>query len=245
MAVIGAGRVGRALTQALHKKGVRISAVISRSLNSAARCAKAVNCSNFSEQLIDLPDVTQTIFITAPDEALPRLAPHLVELDFNFTKKLVAHTSGAVTSEVLEPLKEKDALVASFHPIQTFAGDEFDWQKLSGIYFGIEGDEPALDVCRRFAKLFDGKYIIIPKEKKTVYHAACVFASNYLVALLNTPIQLLNSFNHDQAETAKILMPLIEGTIDNIRTLGIEQALTGPISRGDVQTVQKHVEMLK
>ncbi|MFQ6116193.1 MAG: Rossmann-like and DUF2520 domain-containing protein [bacterium] len=246
VAIIGAGRVGRALSQAFYKQGIRISAVISRSLNSAEKCAKACNCSVFSEQLFDLPDVTKTIFVTTPDRVLPNITRKLAKLGFSLNNKFIAHTSGVMTSEVLEPLKVKNALVACFHPIQTFAGDEFDWEKLSGIYFGIEGDSQALSVCKSFVKLFGGKYIIIPKEKKTLYHAACVFTSNYLVALMTIPVRLLNSLDPDKKEeTAKILLPLLEGTVDNIKRLGIENALTGPISRGDVETVQEHVEILK
>jgi predicted short-subunit dehydrogenase-like oxidoreductase (DUF2520 family) len=245
VAVIGAGRVGRALSGALHKNGAKISAVISRSMRSAERCAKDLNCAIVSQQLFDLPDSAKTIFVTTPDQALPGIARKLVELNFDFNKKLVAHTSGALTSEVFAPLKQRGALVASFHPIQTFAGDEFDSDKLSGIYFGIEGNGEALAICKKLVKLLGGKYIIIPKDMKTLYHAACVFTSNYLIALMDIPVELLNRFLPDRDETAKILLPLLETTVENIRKVGLDRALTGPISRGDVETVQKHLEILK
>ncbi|MFQ5823049.1 MAG: Rossmann-like and DUF2520 domain-containing protein [bacterium] len=245
VAIIGAGRVGRALSQALHKQGITISAVISRSLDLAERCAKASNCAIFSEQLFDLPDLTKIIFITTPDKALSQITRNIAKLNFNFKNKFAAHTSGAMTSEVLEPLRKQGALVASFHPIQTFAGDDFDLEKFSGIYFGLEGDEEALNVCKNIVKLFDGKYIIIPKDIKSLYHTACVFTSNYLIALLDFSIQLLSSFNLTREQSAQILLPLLEGTVENIKKMGIETSLTGPISRGDFQTVQKHVETIK
>lgn len=243
--IIGAGRVGRALSQALYNKGLKIAAIISRSLESAERCAKASNCSIFSDQLFHLPDETESIFITTPDEVISSVSNKLAQTKNIIENKFIAHTSGSRTSENLEPLRKKGALVASFHPIQTFAGDKLDWEKFYGIFFGIEGDEKALKICRSFVELLGGKYLIVPKDSKSLYHASCVFSSNYLIALMDISIQMMANFNLNQEEIAQLLLPLLKGTVENFKNLGLERALTGPISRGDIQTVQKHVNILK
>ncbi|MFQ5674256.1 MAG: Rossmann-like and DUF2520 domain-containing protein [bacterium] len=245
VAIIGAGRVGTALAMALNRKGLAISAVVSRSKSSAADCASKVNCPIYSDQLASLPEEAQAIFVTTPDASLASIASRLKKLPIDFRDKFIAHTSGLCTSEVLESIRSKGALTASIHPIQTFADNKEDWQKFAGIFFGIEGQPKALEICKRFAGLLSANYVTVTKEVKPLYHAACVFTSNYLVALMSVPAMLFEKLDFSEHDSARYLQPLLEGTIDNIKKMGIANALTGPIARGDVGTIERHLETLR
>lgn len=245
VAIIGAGRVGTALAMALNRKGLAISAVVSRSKNSAAECASRVNCPIYSDQLASLPEETRAIFVTTPDASLASVASRLSESTLNFEGKFVAHTSGLCTSAVLESLQLKGALTASIHPMQTFAANKKDWQRFEGIFFGIEGQPKALEICKQFANFLSANYVTVTKDLKPLYHAACVFTSNYLVALMSVPAMLFEKLNLSDHDSARCLQPLLEGAVDNIKKLGLVNALTGPIVRGDVETIKRHLEILR
>jgi len=239
--IIGAGRVGTALAKALRDKDYDIVAVLSRSLESAKRCAQLCSCPLAITDAARIPEV-DIVIISVPDDAIQEVAEGLRRLEVLHEGSLVVHTSGAIPSDVLSPLRELGADVASVHPIQSITGPESD---IRGVYFGVEGDERALPRARRLVEDLGGIPLEIPEGEKSVYHLACTIASNYLVTLLHVANRLFESLGLEPGEAFKVLKPLIEGTLANVEKLGVEEALTGPISRGDIGTVRGHLEVLK
>lgn len=241
LVLIGAGRVGPALAKAFRDKGYNIVAVLSRSLESAKRCAELCSCPLAITDPAHIPKA-DVVLICVPDDAIGEVVDKLRRLRVVHKDSVVIHTSGAVSSDVLSPLRELGADVASLHPIQSITGPESD---LRGVYFGIEGDEKALSQVRRLIEELGGVPLEIPKEEKSVYHLACTIASNYLVTLLHVADQIFRGLGLQPEGAFRVLKPLIEGTLANVEKMGVEEALTGPISRGDVGTARRHLEVLK
>lgn len=243
--IVGAGRVGAALARALYERGVEIAAVISRSIASAERCAQRVRAPVASDRVQDLPEDLHAVFLTPPEGALETVVTQLLANETALQGAVVMHTSGALTSEILQPLGRLGVAVGCLHPIQTFAGHSGDWQRLSNIFFGIEGEPPAVAVCKGFVELLGSRWVLVPREFKPLYHVACVFAANYLVALLDVPMRLFGELRLSESDTARLLRPLVEAAVRNTMELGPTGALTGPIARGDAETVRHHLEALK
>ena len=182
------------------------------------------------------------IFITTPDDEISKVVARLTQQSINWKERLVIHCSGNLTSKELEVLKVRGAQTASMHPIQTFKkGDSKD--RFDRIYISLEGDD---ELCNRLEKLvikMNAKPVRLNREQKRSLHIAAVFSSNYMVALLNLVGNYLNEQGLD--EGLSLLEPLIRQTITNIFEKGTVQSLTGPISRGDYDSVQKHLQSLK
>jgi predicted short-subunit dehydrogenase-like oxidoreductase (DUF2520 family) len=184
------------------------------------------------------------VFITTPDDAIEATCSAIAE-NRGFDKgAVVVHSSGALSSDILSSAIECQASVASLHPLQSFASVEQAVKILPGSYCAVEGDESALAVVRRLVEDLGGIYLEIGTEGKTLYHAAAVVASNYLVALLDVAIALNRLAGMPPDVSFKALLPLIEGTLKNIGSKGIPQALTGPIARGDQGTVRAHLKAI-
>lgn len=244
VAVIGIGRLGSALVQALYKSHYNIVRLIDQNLSRAERVSKLVGAEICSEDIFDLKEV-DIIFICVPDDAIDSIILKLKNyFEQKHSVKFVFHCSGALTSDVFDPLRTYGAACASFHPIQTFAGKVDDWKKLQNIYFGLEGDLLAIKKAANIIKHFNSHQIIIPKEFKNLYHLACTLASNYMVSLMVPVIAILKKLNISEQEILTMLNPLLSTTLSNLKESGIEEALTGPVSRGDVATIKKHIETL-
>lgn len=241
VALIGPGRLGTALARALDEGGYRIDAVVGRTIASARRCADAVRCKKATTDLREFPPDCPIILIATPDKVIADVASRLADLGLGRHGTFAVHFSGALSSEVLSPLKNAGVVVASIHPIQTFPGAPDDWKRFRGIYFGIEGEEPALAFARNLVKELGGVPLVIPREAKGIYHAACTMASNYFVALMDAAAELLSPLGLPEGQARKVLMPIVRTTLENIEALGPSQALTGPIARGDGSTVEKHL----
>jgi len=244
VAIIGVGRLGSALAQALYRNGYSIIGLIDQDLYRAEQISHLVNAEICSKDLFDLTEV-DIIFTCVPDDAIEGVVSQLESLrKQNSILKFVFHCSGALTSDVFDPLKKNGIAGASFHPIQTFAGKKDDWQKLSNIYFGVEGDSEAIKKASEIIQKLKSNQVIIPKEFKNMYHLACTVASNYLVSLVASAVDIFKKLNFSEQEILKMLHPLLSTTLSNLAEKGIDDALTGPISRGDRATIEKHVETL-
>lgn len=244
ISVIGVGRIGSALVKALHKADYEIAGVIDRDLSLASKIAKRLKTNKFSNKILDLTasDIT---FVAVPDD---EIADVVTSLKRNFedqkTSPFVFHTSGALTSEVFYPLVKLNVNCASIHPIQSFPGAENDWTKFQGIYFGLEGSPAAIKKASEIVCKLKGHPIIISKEQKSLYHLACTMASNYLISLMIPVTEIFGNLNFSEKESLKIIYPLLMTTLSNMKNQQIEGALTGPISRGDTGTIEKHLEVL-
>ncbi len=238
---IGAGTVGTALAVRLSSKGYQVIAVSSRSQTSARKLAQAVNgCRAFNNSQ-DVADTAELIFITTPDDAIASVAS---EIHWH-TGQSVIHCSGADSTDILEPAKKLGARVGAFHPLQTFASIKQAIENIPGSTFAVEAEEPLLSTLKDMATALDGHWIELKANDKVAYHAAAVIACNYLVTLVKLATDLWQSFNIPQSQATQALLPLIRGTIHNIDTVGIPQCLTGPIARGDIETIKKHLDALQ
>ena len=238
---IGAGTVGTALSVRLSSKGYPVIAVSSRSQTSARKLAQAVSgCRAFNNNQ-DVADTAELIFITTPDDAIASVAS---EIHWH-TGQSVIHCSGADSTDILESAKKLGARVGAFHPLQTFASVKQAIENIPGSTFAVEAEEPLLSTLKDIATALDGHWIELKANDKVAYHAAAVIACNYLVTLVKLATDLWQSFNIPQSQATQALLPLIRGTIHNIDTVGIPQCLTGPIARGDIETIKKHLDALQ
>jgi predicted short-subunit dehydrogenase-like oxidoreductase (DUF2520 family) len=146
---------------------------------------------------------------------------------------------------VLKPLQKKGALIASFHPVQSFSSKRTRSAHFQGIWFGLEGDKKALALARGLVRQLDGRAVVIPADVKPLYHAACSFASNFLVILLEAAAGLLSRAKIPRNKAAQMLFPLLQGTLHNVKKLDTTGSLTGPLVRGDAASVGTHLDALK
>ncbi|GAH30936.1 unnamed protein product, partial [marine sediment metagenome] len=236
-----AGTVGTALSVRLSRKGYQVIAVSSRSRTSARKLAQAVSgCHAFNSNQ-DVADTAELIFITTPDDAIASVAS---EIQWHRGQSVV-HCSGALSTDILGPAKKPGAQVGSFHPLQAFASVKQAIENISGSTFAVEAEEPLLSTLKDMATTLDGHWIELKASDKVAYHAAAVIACNYLVTLVKLATDLWQSFNIPQSQATQALLPLIRGTVHNIDTVGIPQCLTGPIARGDIKTIKKHLDALQ
>ena len=179
-----------------------------------------------------MADNADLLFIATPDDAI---APVATEVKWHPGQSVV-HCSGADSTDVLKPARKTGAPVGVFHPLQTFAGQ--NQENLSGITFAIEADKPLLTTLKDMATDLGGYWIEIKADDKVIYHAAAVFACNYLVTLVKLATDLWQTFDVPTQQASQALLPLLRGTINNIDNVGIPQCLTGPIARGDTGTIK-------
>jgi predicted short-subunit dehydrogenase-like oxidoreductase (DUF2520 family) len=159
--------------------------------------------------------------------------------------KIVFHTSGVLAADVLAPLRDLGASCASFHPVQSFPRKDLPAGHFKGVTIGLEGDARAVRAGAAIARKLGARPRVIKGADKALYHAACSVASNLLVPLFDTACGLLRKSGIGDREAVEILWPLAEGTLQSVKRLDRASALTGPISRGDVETVRRHLRALE
>jgi predicted short-subunit dehydrogenase-like oxidoreductase (DUF2520 family) len=238
---IGVGTVGTALALQLSKQGYPIAAVSSLTLASARRLAQALPDCKVCNSPQEVADMAESVFITTPDDAIPRVAE---QVHWHRGQNVV-HCSGADSLDVLETARQAGAFVGCFHPLQTFANIDQAMDNLPGSTFALQAEEPLLSSLVEMAKALDGDWILLKAGDKVLYHAAAVFASNYVVTLLKLATDLWGIFDIPPEKAAQALLPLLRGTVSNIGNIGLPDCITGPIARGDSGTVRKHLEALE
>jgi predicted short-subunit dehydrogenase-like oxidoreductase (DUF2520 family) len=237
---IGAGMTGTALAARLWQRGYPVVAVSSRSLASAKRLASFVSGCAVCDGPQQVADLASVVFITTPDDVIADIAAGIRWR----ADQVAVHCSGVHSTDILETAINYGAHACCLHPLQTFAGIEEAIDNISGSTFAIEGDQAGLAAAREMAQALDGNIILLKAGDKVKYHIAAVTLSNYLVALMKTSADLWQSFGIPQDEAVRALLPLLRGTVRNIEQVGIPGCLTGPIARGDVETVRKHMAAL-
>jgi predicted short-subunit dehydrogenase-like oxidoreductase (DUF2520 family) len=196
-------------------------------------------------QIYDSPqgvaDNADFIFITTPDDVISTVVN---QVDWH-KGQYVVHCSGADSLDVLEHARIMEAKVGSFHPLQTFASIQKAIENLPGSTFALEAEGNLLDILKKMADDLGGYWIKLGAGDKAAYHTAAVMACNYLVTLVKLATDLWDSFGVPRDQAIQALLPLLKGTINNIENLSVPNALTGPIARGDIGTVQIHLNTLK
>lgn len=223
--IIGTGAVGSALEDFFLSKEYRVIST----LNSSSK---------LPEEKSGYGDL---VVIATPDDTIETVAGKLGELDIDWSEKTVVHCSGSLSSDKLSAVSAAGANTASMHPIQTFKkGDGAD--RFKGITVSLEGSADAIDILKPIIDDMEANAIEVTPGQKQALHIGAVFASNYLVSLLHTVQTYLES---EEIENGiDIMKPLIVQTLRNIFESGTAESLTGPVSRGDVQTVETHLSRL-
>jgi predicted short-subunit dehydrogenase-like oxidoreductase (DUF2520 family) len=238
---IGAGTTGTALAVRLSQKECPVVAVSSRTLSSAQKLARLVpNCQVYHTAQ-ELADLAELVFITTPDDVIARVCS---EVQWRGGQSVV-HCSGAHSVDILEPAKDLGAAVGSFHPLQTFADVNQAIENLPGSTFALEAEETLLSTLKELTFLLNGNWVELKPGDKVLYHAAAVFACNYLVTLVKLALDLWQDFGVSSKEATRALLPLLEGTINNINNIGLPHCLTGPVARGDLGTIERHLGALE
>lgn len=236
--LIGAGHVGRVLGRLLAQQGgFRVEQVLTRSQASAQQAVDFIGAGSVATSYAQLQAATVHMLavsddqIVAASEALARALP--------LQGSIVFHCSGALASDKLQTARDAGALVASVHPIRSFADPAAVAAQFSGTFCGIEGDAGALAVLTPALQAIGAQPVPIRAEAKTVYHAAAVFASNYLVTVLDAALRAYQAAGIPEPVARQLAQPLASESMANVFRLGAAAALSGPIARGDMATVER------
>jgi predicted short-subunit dehydrogenase-like oxidoreductase (DUF2520 family) len=238
---IGAGTTGSALAVGLSRKGCPVVAVSSRTVSSAQKLARLVSNCQVCHTAQEVADAAELVFITTPDDVIVRVCG---EVRWHEGQSVV-HCSGAHSVDILESARKLGAAVGSFHPLQTFADVDRARENLPGSTFALEAEEPLLSTLKELTHILNGNWVVLKPGDKVLYHVAAVFACNYLVTLVKLALDLWLDFGVSSKEATRALLPLLRGTINNIDSIGLPDCLTGPVARGDVGTMERHLSALE
>jgi predicted short-subunit dehydrogenase-like oxidoreductase (DUF2520 family) len=244
--VAGPGRVGTALAIALKNAHHTIVGAVGKN-EASPSCIRFTNlvggkivCSDDISLLQQIITQTDILLLCVRDSEIAPFANHLAsKLSFR-SNQLVCHTSGASGLNTLNPFIQAGAMVGCMHPLQTFADPLLSASKLKDTFFALTGNEKVNSILENLIRDLGARSFFLPDRDKARYHAGASLASNALIALAYTAASLM-----PDAGGFKALLPLIEGTIANLKQIGLPDALTGPIERGDIETVLTHLHALR
>jgi predicted short-subunit dehydrogenase-like oxidoreductase (DUF2520 family) len=195
---------------------------------------------------LERPEVgTTAVFLSVPDEMLPEISMALAAHGEAPGGCVAFHLSGALGTDPLAPLVGQGYSAGTLHPLQTLADPVLGARQLLGIYFALSGDPTAMATARRIIHHLGGDAVSVPVSSRPLYHAAAVFASNYVAGLMNSAARLMVQAGLSEEDALGAILPLARGSLENLERMGPVQALTGPISRGDLETVRLHLRTLE
>lgn len=244
VAIIGAGVVGTAVAFLLKQAGYEIVGVASRSQAALDRAYSYLNVRGTTDAA-EAATTADIVLITTGDDQIESVCEKVAEQRQFSGGTRVFHFSGALPLGVLAAARAAGAAVGSIHPIQTFADVDAAINLLPGSVFGVTADEDSFPMATEIVSALKGSVIKIRDEDRPLYHVAACIASNYLVTLGWVSLELYSRLGIPPETAVEALMPLMRGTLDNLAAGKGAAALTGPIARGDAQTIQRHLEALK
>lgn len=234
---IGAGKVGLSLAKVVSHTSPQHIRFFGRHFTETLKTTKEHGF-EACETLKDMVMTSDVIGITVQDDHIEHVVLDLVQLGVNLEDKLIFHTSGVHDVSILKPLK---AHIFSLHPLKAFSRVVEDSEELKRIYFSLESADLS---AKQWVETLGISYFEIASEDKKKYHAGAAIVSNYLVAVLDFGMKQFMDIGIDEQTALKALWPLITGSLNNIQRFGTRSALTGPIVRGDMNTINKHLEVL-
>jgi predicted short-subunit dehydrogenase-like oxidoreductase (DUF2520 family) len=244
IAIVGPGRLGSALTLALRRAGYTISEIISgnsaRSRRKARELARKVKAHAFTGENASLD--ADLVWFCVPDGEVAAASRQFASVT-EWKGKIAFHSSGALANDELKVLRRRGAALASVHPMMTFVSGSAP--ALEGVPFALEGDAVAARAARRIVRDLGGEAFTIRKKHKAAYHAWGAFVSPLLVAALMTGEQLARVAGLSAAQARKKMLPIVRQTLANYEALGPAGAFSGPIVRGDAETVRQHLRALR
>nr|WP_298986716.1 DUF2520 domain-containing protein [uncultured Micrococcus sp.] len=239
--VIGAGRVGAVLGAALRNAGHTVTGVHAVSEASRTRAEALLP----DVPVLEVPEIlrrSEMVLFAVPDDVLGELVAGLVAAGHVQAGHLLVHTSGRYGVGVMGPVRAAGAIPLAIHPAMTFTGLSLDLARLRDCVFGVTADPVVLPVAQALAMEMGGEPVVIKEADRAVYHAALSHGSNHLVTVTAQAAQLLRQIG--MADTERLLRPLLSASLENALADG-DDALTGPVARGDVETVRAHRDTLR
>ena len=244
--IIGAGRVGTAVGRILEGGGAQVAAIASRSEESLEHAAGFIEKATFTPDAVKAARKGNVILITTPDDLIADTCLLLVTEQAVNKGDYVVHMSGALPLDVLEPAERAGARTACIHPLQTFADVAGAVKRIPGSVFAVTAhDEETRRWAEGLVHALGGEPVMLEEKDKILYHIGAVMASNLLVALEHAAELLYQEIGMNREKALRALMPLIEGTIENLKRHGTERALTGPVARGDIGVIRRHLEFMQ
>jgi predicted short-subunit dehydrogenase-like oxidoreductase (DUF2520 family) len=243
IAVVGPGRLGSALAMELARSGYEVREIIYRGRQASQAAAQALarsveaHAATIQKACLD----SELVWFSVPDGEIARAAREMAAAA-DWTGKVALHSSGALTSDELEALRRRGAAVASVHPMMTFVRGPA--HRLKGVLFGVEGDRKAVQTAQRIVRNLGGEMFLIPKAGKAAYHAWGTFASPLLLSLLVIAEEVAHAAGVPRESARNGILPIARQTLLNYASLGSAQAFSGPIVRGDVAIVRRHLKAL-
>lgn len=243
VSIIGGGKVGLALCRYLASLAIPVDALIVAPGTAPDSLPELPPGLQIADTVVAIPSSTSHILICVPDDAISGVAETLAASGLALEGRFIAHTSGLRTSDELAALTGTGALCGSFHPAQSFHSTDVPASILTGIGCGIEGPEEFVSAALPFAELLRWKPMTIPKTHKPLYHASCVFAGNFIVALAEDAGAILKSAAESPVDVS-YLLPMMQAVLQRLHDTPGKHAVTGPASRGDHETAARHIAML-
>lgn len=240
--IIGAGKVGTTLGAYLRKNQIAVSGYYSRTYEHAV-CAADFTKTNGYHDIKELVTVSDTLFITTPDGEIGHVWDCIA--NYKLTDKIICHFSGSLSSYVFSGIEATGAFGCSIHPMFAFSDKFKSYEKFSTACLTMEGHERALQVMRPLFEQLGHKVLTVKAEDKMKYHAAAALASNDMIGLFQTSLNLLEDCGFSEEDSRMLLEPLVRNNVNAMLKHTTAEALTGPVERNDVETVQKHLEVLQ
>lgn len=238
---IGAGKIGFTLGKYFTEHNAEISGYYSRREESAKEASKFTH-TRYYRQLKEIVSASDALFLTCPDDALEEVWNSLRQ--YSLKGKCICHCSGALSSAVFSEIGQMEAFGYSIHPLFAIHSKTESYREISKAFFTIEGHERYLDYWKDFFESLGNPVRVIAQERKVLYHAAAVFASNLVCALYAEGTKLMEQCGFDGESAEKALAPLFLNNAKSLAELGPKKALTGPLERADLSTIMKHLNTL-
>ena len=240
--IAGAGRVAQAMGRLLLECGFPVNCIASRNPKQASSAAMFIGGGVRSVGYGEIARHARRVLIAVPDSAVTNVSNLLA--DAGIYGGIALHTCGTQGPDALRRLMDHGVSCGTIHPLQTIVNAEQGIGALRGCAFAVDGDGPAIRWAEEIAAKFEGEVLHIPQELRPLYHAGAVMASNYLVGLVGAAQQLIEMAGVEREASLRALAPLMRATLENILLQGPAAALTGPIERGDSETVATHLRAL-
>jgi predicted short-subunit dehydrogenase-like oxidoreductase (DUF2520 family) len=247
VSIIGAGRLGTAIAIGLAGSGYRISSLVGRRRQQVRKAAALLDvpCDVLVANELGKYTPAELVIVAVPDDQIGEVAKNLVRFEIPKRGALtVLHTSGALSSSVFDSLGEKGWSTGSLHPLVSVSDPRVGAEAFRKSFWCIEGDSRARGLAQRLVRDIGGSSFSIDSKAKPLYHAAAVMSSGNVVALFDVALEMLEKCGLSRGQAQKVLLPLLESTIANLKRFSPERAMTGPFSRGDLATVKLHLSAL-
>lgn len=241
--IIGGGKVGCTLA---HHLPHHLVGIVGSSSEKTATLAARFKVPTLSHTA--LAAEADVVLLTVPDRLVPAVAQYLAQKAQHepaMRNSIYLHCSGSLDLAPLASLQKTGASVGSLHPLQSFASAQEPLAPLEGVFMAIDGDTKALEAAKELVTLLKGRSFYVPTKDRALYHAAACICANYTVTLQALAQKLMSRWTDNLQDAYDALRPLFEGVAANLKTVTAPgEALTGPIARGDITTVERHLEVL-